>query len=100
MTREPATRAPISSYRNNQPLDKIRLLCGTGTTNGSCLPARPSRCAAGCKKRPGRPSGKLGFAESDKERIGIHEKIVALSRELEQAVDQLYQTGRVPQPDL
>jgi outer membrane protein TolC len=45
-------------------------------------------------------NAELELAESDKERIGIHEKIVALSREVEQAIDQLYQTGRIPQPDL
>jgi eukaryotic-like serine/threonine-protein kinase len=44
-------------------------------------------------------NAELDLAESDKERIGILERIVTLSREVEKAIDQLYQMGRVTRPD-
>jgi len=45
-------------------------------------------------------NAELDLAESDKARIGILEKIVALSREVEEAIDRLYQLGRVTRPEL
>jgi WD40 repeat protein/predicted Ser/Thr protein kinase len=45
-------------------------------------------------------NAKLELAESDKERIAIHEKIVAYSKEIEQAIDRLYQIGRITKPEL
>jgi WD40 repeat protein len=45
-------------------------------------------------------NAELDLAESDKERVAILEKIVALSRKIEKAMDGLHQMGRVTRPQL